>query len=152
MDQEKKAFRQSICVSVIIMAFSVAAFLFSLPMPGQAPIFPRMAAAFLFLCGLGLLIGSIRRRNKGEPADVPAVDFSKLQSPFITLALMVVYALGFRYVGFYVTTAVITLALMLFMGIRSIRTLVLVEVVLLAFLYFLFTIELKVPMPLTPLM
>jgi len=59
----------------------------------------------------------------------------------------VVYALGFKYIGFYVTTFVVTVVLMLYMGIRSMKTMILVVVVLLAFLYGLFTMQLKVPMP-----
>ncbi|MGN0974638.1 MAG: tripartite tricarboxylate transporter TctB family protein, partial [Gemmiger sp.] len=103
MDQqnkEKKAYRQSIAVAVVIMAFAAAAFLLSLPMPGNAPIFPRMASAFLFACGLGLLISAVRRRKRGEKPETPAVDFSTLQSPLVIFLLVVVYALGFKYVGF----------------------------------------------------
>ena len=151
MDQEKKAFLQSIGVSVVIMAFAAAAFLLSLPMPGQAPIFPRMAAGFLFLCGLGLLIGALRRRRKGLPPETPAVEAASMMNPLMALGLILLYALGFQYVGFYVTTFVVTTLLMLFMGIRSVRTMVLVEVILLVFLYWLFSVQLKVPMPLTPL-
>lgn len=147
MDQDKKAYRQAIGVAVVIMAFAVAAFVLSFPMPGNAPIFPRMASAFLFACGLGLLIGTLRRRKKGEKPETPAVDFASLQSPLVVFLLVVVYALGFRYVGFYTTTLVITLALMVYMGIRSIKTLALVTVILLVFLYALFTMQLGVPMP-----
>ncbi|MDO5349127.1 MAG: tripartite tricarboxylate transporter TctB family protein [Lachnospiraceae bacterium] len=147
MDQEKKAFRQSIGVSLVIMAFAVAALVFSLPMPGNAPIFPRMAAGFLFFCALGLLVGTIMRKNKGEAPEVAAVDFGGMQSPLATLLLVIVYALGFKYIGFYVTTLVITVVLMIYMGIRSVKTIGLVAGILLIFLYGLFTMQLKVPMP-----
>lgn len=147
MDQEKKAFRQSIGVSLVIMAFAAAAFIFSLPMPGNAPIFPRMAAGFLFLCALGLLAGTIIRRNKGEAPEVAAVDFGAMESPAVTLVLVVLYAIGFKYIGFYVTTLVIAVALMVYMGIKSVKTIAIVAGVLLIFLYGLFTMQLKVPMP-----
>lgn len=147
MDQDKKAYRQSIGVSLVIMAFAIAAFVFSLPMPGNAPIFPRMAAGFLFLCALGLLIGTVLREKRGEAPEVAAVDFGAMQSPLVTLALVIVYALGFKYIGFYVTTFVITIALMLYMGIRSVKTMAIVVAVLMIFLYGLFTMQLKVPMP-----
>ena len=74
-----------------------------------------------------------------------------MMNPLMALGLILLYALGFQYVGFYVTTFVVTTLLMLFMGIRSVRTMVLVEVILLVFLYWLFSVQLKVPMPLTPL-
>lgn len=119
MDQDKKAYRQSLCVAGVIMAFALAAFLLSLPMPDHAPIFPRMASAFLFACGAGLMVGAVRRHRKGLPPETPAVDFGEMQSPLILLLLVVVYALGFKYVGFYVTTLVIVVASMLHMGIRS---------------------------------
>ena len=147
MDQEKKAYRQSICVTLAIMAFAAAAIFFSLPMPGNAPIFPRMAAGFLFLCALGLLIGTLLRKKRGEAPETAAVDFSAMQSPLVTLALVVVYALGFKYIGFYVTTFVITIALMVYMGVRSVKTIAIVVAVLMIFLYGLFTMQLKVPMP-----
>lgn len=147
MDQEKKAYRQAKIVAVVIMVFAAAAFALSAPMPGNAPIFPRMASAFLFLCGLGLLIGTIRRQKKGEKPEVPAVDYTALQSPVVVFLLVVAYALGFKYIGFYATTLVITVAMMVYMGIRSIKTLALVTVILLAFLYWLFTFQLGVPMP-----
>lgn len=147
MDQEKKAYRQSIAVSLVIMAFALAAIYFSLPMPGNAPIFPRMAAGFLFLCALGLLVGTVLRKKKGEAPETAAVDFGAMQSPLVTLVLVIAYAVGFKYIGFYVTTFVITIALMLYMGIRSVKTIGLVVIVLTAFLYGLFTMQLKVPMP-----
>lgn len=147
MDQDKKAFRQSVCVAVVIMAFAAAAFVLSFPMPGNAPIFPRMASAFLFICGFGLLIEALNRKKKGEKSETPAVDFSAMQSPAVVFLIVVAYALGFRYVGFYTTTLVVTLALMLFMGVRSVKTLALVTVILLVFLYVLFTMQLGVPMP-----
>ncbi|MGN0371263.1 MAG: tripartite tricarboxylate transporter TctB family protein [Enterocloster sp.] len=147
MDQEKKAYRQSIAVSLVIMAFALAAIYFSLPMPGNAPIFPRMAAGFLFLCALGLLAGTMLRKKKGEAPETAAVDFGAMQSPLVTLVLVIAYAVGFKYIGFYVTTFVITIALMLYMGIRSVKTIGLVVIVLTAFLYGLFTMQLKVPMP-----
>ena len=147
MDQDKKAFRQSVCVAVVIMAFAAAAFVLSFPMPGNAPIFPRMASAFLFICGLGLLIEALNRKKKGEKSETTAVDFSAMQSPAVVFLIVVAYALGFRYVGFYTTTLVVTLALMLFMGVRSVKTLALVTVILLVFLYVLFTMQLGVPMP-----
>ena len=70
-----------------------------------------------------------------------------MQSPLVTLALVVVYALGFKYIGFYVTTFVITIALMVYMGVRSVKTIAIVVAVLMIFLYGLFTMQLKVPMP-----
>ena len=147
MDQDKKAYRQSLCVAGVIMAFARAAFLLSLPMPDHAPIFPRMASAFLFACGAGLMVGAVRRHRKGLPPETPAVDFGEMQSPLILLLLVVVYALGFKYVGFYVTTLVIVVASMLHMGIRSVKTIALVTVILLAFLFWLFTIQLGIHMP-----
>ena len=147
MEKDKKAYRQSIGVSLAIMAFAVAAMVLSLPMPGNAPIFPRMAAGFLFLCALGLLVGTVQRQKRGQAPETAALEWEKLESPLATLALVVVYALGFKYIGFYVTTFVVTVVLMLYMGIRSMKTMILVVVVLLAFLYGLFTMQLKVPMP-----
>ncbi len=147
MDQKKKAFRQSIVVSLVIMTFAGTAFYFSLPMPGNAPIFPRMAAGFLFLCALGLLVGTLARRSKGQEPEEEAVDFQSLQSPAVTLILVFLYALGFKMIGFYVTTLVVTVALMLYMGIRSVKTVVLTVAVLMVFLYGLFTMQLGVPMP-----
>ena len=147
MDQDKKAYRQSLCVAGVIMAFALAAFLLSLPMPDHAPIFPRMASAFLLACGAGLMVGAVRRHRKGLPPETPAVDFGEMQSPLILLLLVVVYALGFKYVGFYVTTLVIVVASMLHMGIRSVKTIALVTVILLAFLFWLFTIQLGIHMP-----
>lgn len=147
MEKNKKAYRQSMGIALVIMAFAVAAIGFSLPMPGNAPIFPRMAAGFLFLCALGLLAQTVRRQKRGEEPETAALELEALESPLVTLALVVVYALGFRYIGFYVTTFVITVALMLYMGIRSAKTMALVAVVLLVFLYGLFTMQLKVPMP-----
>lgn len=147
MDQDKKAFRQSIGVSLAIMAFAVAAFVFSFPMPGNASVFPRMASGFLFLCALGLLIGTISRQKKGMAPEVPAVQTETMISPFVTLLLVVLYAIGFKYIGFYVTTLIITVVLMRYMGIRSWKTIVLVTGILLTFLYVLFTMQLNVPMP-----
>lgn len=147
MKPDKRSYHQSVIVSVVIMGFALTAFLFSIPMPGNAPIFPRMASIFLFLCGLALLIDAVRRNKEGREPHTEAVDFSKLGSPLVIFVLAVVYALGLQYIGFYVTTLAVVIIAMTYMGIRSVKVIALVNVILLAFLYWLFTIQLSVPMP-----
>lgn len=147
MDQDKKAYRQSLWVAGIVMAFALAAFLFSLPMPGNAPVFPRMASGFLFFCGGALMVGSVRRHRRGEAPEVEAVPLSALRSPASTLGIAVLYVLGFKYIGFYVSTLAMVVGYMLYMGIRSVKTIAMVTGILLVFLYWLFTIQLGVPMP-----
>lgn len=147
MDPRKKAYMQTFLFICVILGFSIAAFVFSLPMPGNAPIFPRMAACALFLFSLALLIQTISHYRAGADPEQEASSWKSLKNPMGVMLLLILYAVGFRYVGFYTTSLLETIALMFYMGIRFWKTIVLVSAILMVFLYGLFTLALHVPMP-----
>ena len=65
----------------------------------------------------------------------------------IVFALLILYVLAVVNIGFYIATPIMLVCYMWFMGIRKIRTILITTVIVMAFVYILFTMQLKVPLP-----
>ena len=147
MEEYKKAYLQERIVYLVIIAFGIAALLLSIPMPGSAPVFPRIASTFVLIMGILLMRQSFSNEKKEVKPEVAALNVEKIQSPAVIFLLTIGYAIGFRFLGFYVTTLIVVTLEAIFMGIRSVKVIILVDAILVVFLYWLFTLQLGVMLP-----
>ena len=139
MEEYKKAYLQERIVYLVIIAFGIAALLLSIPMPGSAPVFPRIASTFVLIMGILLMRQSFSNEKKEVKPEVAALNVEKMQSPAVIFLL--------RFLGFYVTTLIVVTLEAIFMGIRSVKVIILVDAILVVFLYWLFTLQLGVMLP-----
>lgn len=134
---------------IIGVVLGVVTVVSSLGFPEQSATFPRLIGIALIALGT---IESVRTAtvgpNRAERA--AAVDEAPNNPPRAALffaGITIAYVLVLPLIGFYVTTFAFIVGLLLALGIRSIRLLVLLPLALLAIIFLTFTMQLRVPLP-----
>ena len=129
-------------MAIVAAIFLVQALLF----PGQASYFPSFVLVLLlvFSIWVGCLgIYKTIQVRKGE-ADYTNPEIKK--RPFLILASIAVYVFCMGTIGFFVSSAIYMPCGMLLFGQRKVKLMVITTVAVLAFLYWLFVVQLKVYM------
>lgn len=134
---------------IIGVALGVVMVVASLGFPEQSATFPRLIGFALIALGA---IESVRTAtvgpNRAERAAVE--DEAPKTSPRAALlftGITIAYVLVLPLIGFYVTTFAFIVGLLLALGIRSTRLVLLLPLVLLAIIFLTFTMQLHVPLP-----
>lgn len=102
---------------------------------------PRIYCGLLVVFGLILFIQGILDKNKEVKKE------KTFLFALLSMGIVCLYIVVMPYVGFYISTALTLVALLLFSKIRSILTLVSVPVGALLFVYVVFELLLKVQIP-----
>lgn len=143
----KKVYRQSLAAGIVVLAISATAFILTFEMPGLEAIFPRIASSILFLLGSALAVTNGLYLLRDAPTNEAPVVFSQFYNPALTLIIIIAYALGIKMLGFYVSTVMMMFVFMYFMGIDSIKTILFTTGVVTLLVYFVFSMQLRVPLP-----
>lgn len=110
-----------------------------------AEFLPRLYSILLILFGLILLVQAVVKKDSEEKDD------EQKPSTYIyglsTIAIVLLYILILPYVGFYISTILAMLALLYFSKVRKVLVLVSVPLGVILFIYVVFEILLKVPVP-----
>jgi len=144
-------------LSIAIVLFSIGVYLGSLPYPHESGYFPRFIIFLIGFLGCVLLIKEIRKKKEihstknSAPANSgDAIPFFR-QPAFFKITMMIVasflYILAINWFGFF-SSALVYLPIMIWvLGVRKIRTIVTATLVVVFFIYLIFSIFLKVPFP-----
>lgn len=137
-------------LSLIIFACAVLVHVQSFPKldngyPGPA-LFPSVLSVLFILCGIGLVIQGIRKREKVLKFDFRSVSLSGWINIAFVLGAIVSYIFFSDYVGFLIFSFVILMILMKWLKVSTILSLVMSVSVTLA-IYLLFAKILLVPLP-----
>ena len=116
-------------------------------MPASAVLFPRIVTSLLIILSLSLTGVSLINMKKGKYPDAQPLEVKTLQNPVISFAMIVAYVALINVLGFYSATVLFLIVFMRYMNIRSIKTIALTEVVLVGFIYLLFSVALNVRLP-----
>jgi hypothetical protein len=130
-------------MTIIAIIFLVQALQF----PGDAAFFPGFVLFVMLIFSVwtaGLGIYKTSRVRKGK-ADYTNAELKK--RPFLILASIGVYIYCMGTIGYFVSSAIYMPCGMLLFGQRKIKTMLIGTIGVLAFLYWLFVIQLKVYMP-----
>ncbi|MGE4354400.1 MAG: tripartite tricarboxylate transporter TctB family protein [Oscillospiraceae bacterium] len=138
-------YKRNIALAVVTIVLAAAAFAMTFNMPGQAPYMPRIVTTALFALGAGMLIRDTVRLYKCK--DRKEYEPQKNSPAVVSVSFLIAYLIGFKYIGFYVTTLIIITAYMYYMNIRSAKTIAITAGIMIVFLYLLFTVGLSVTFP-----
>jgi len=126
-------------------------------MPAGAAQFPRIILMLFAGFGAFILFQGFKKTKKlnefGEKneTDLQEIDeqlnFKKLQMPMAAFLIVIAYVIIMGFLGFFVGTSLFVVGFMLFYKIRSWKTIVLCTAGINLFIYFLFVIQLNVPLP-----
>ncbi len=144
---DNKTFKQNIAAGAVVVAVAAAAFALTFDMPGNAPIFPRVASGVMFLLGALLIVFNLLDMRQGVQAERKPVVYSDFVNPLYTLIIMAAYVVGITALGFYSATVLMMVVYMYHLGMRSARTIVLVTAIVTILVYLIFSLQLEVPLP-----
>ncbi len=147
--------KRDLYAALILLAFSGLTYLEAYSYPQEAAYFPRTLIILLAVLSFVLLVKSIfagkREKVAGErPLGADAPPFWKkevVRKVFLMVAVSVVYFLIMSSVGFYLTTLVYLPVMTWLLGFRKIKVIALSTVIVLFFIYLVFSAFLKVPIP-----
>lgn len=140
-------YKIDIGVGIVFIVLGIVAFIFAFQMPGRASMFPKFVSILFFILGIVLASVSINKLRKGCESGKSPISIEVFKSPFMVFALLLVYVLVMKTVGFYATTPFMLILYMRVMGIKSWRTTVITTLVVMVFVFGLFTFALDIPLP-----
>lgn len=137
---------QNLVIGLVVIAIGLFGMYNAIGMPDGTRPYTLVVTGIFTVLGLLLAGNAIVYRNK--PAhDCGVVTAKEMINPMIAFLMILVYTLLIPRVGFFVTSAVFMLIMMVWMGYRKIVPMVLTTGIMLGFIYFLFVVQLNVPLP-----
>lgn len=147
-DEQRKKFLSNDLIIGAFLAIIAAIFLVqAINFRGISKYFPTMVLSLfltLSLCELGIGIYKTMRVRRGLE-DVANPEMKA--RPFIIFAAMCVYVFCIKRIGFFVTSAIYLPISMLLYGQRDFKKIIPITIGVLAFLYWMFVIQMKLHMP-----
>lgn len=137
--------RVDIVTALCLIAMSVGAYIISLDFPEGANVFPQLLAYAVGILAAIVLVFDLRKAREGTGPQ-KASKASPTRA-YVTFALSVLYVMGIETIGFFVSSVAISVALMMYMGIRRVSTYALALSSMVLFYFLLFDRFLHVPLP-----
>ena len=142
-------------VAIFLLFFCGLAYWVAYPYPHESAYFPRIIILLLAimscaLWGKSILEGRREKVRRGRPPEAERLSLWKnevTRKVIFMIAFSVIYLLVLSSVGFYLTTLAYLPVMIWFLGIRKIRVITLSTVLVLIFIYLVFSAFLKVPIP-----
>ncbi|WP_226575981.1 tripartite tricarboxylate transporter TctB family protein [Acuticoccus sediminis] len=136
----------------ILLIVAVSVFVISGQLPFKSMIFPRMIVVVMGLCAVLMFLRTVSFSAGKAPA---AASDPKLKEPFfrngvnflITFAALIVYTVAIGYLGYFVSTVILIIALSLALGFRDIKMLGASTVAFVALVYVVFILTFERPLP-----
>jgi len=140
----------AIGVFLIIFSAAVLWYVQSFPSlengyPGPS-LFPSVLAVMFILCGIGLIIQGVKKREKLLKFDTGSLTLPGLLNILFVLGTIVCYIFFAEYVGFLIFSFVVMLILMKWLKVKNLSS-VLMAVGVTLVIYILFAKILLVPLP-----
>ncbi|MDR3200342.1 MAG: tripartite tricarboxylate transporter TctB family protein [Spirochaetales bacterium] len=146
---EKRKINNDVYIGVLLAAVS-AFFLFETtkihPVAAQ---FPRVMIVVLLIMSALLTLMGVRKTLRPELAlkSDTLLKFRIVRTPLVVFGIVVFYMILIKFIGFFIATLIFVPVLMVFYGVKSVRVLILTDVLLNLFVYGLFVRLLKVMLP-----
>ena len=128
-----------------LMAFSAYFFAESRKFPAGSAQWPAFVLGGFFLLAMILFVQGVIKTTKN--ISEKGVSKSAVAKAHIAFAIIAAYVILIAVIGFYPATAVFCPAIMLYYGLRKIKILLLVTVIQALFIYLIFEVQLKIPLP-----
>lgn len=134
------------CVILILTKFQSLS-LFSKGLPG-ARFFPVLCGAAITLCGIGILINTLRRIRVQDPElEKNLIDENELTNFLFVTGLSVFTLIAYRWIGLLVCLFVVVLVVCRFLSKETWKKSLLVAAGTLIAFYLCFVVGLNIPMP-----
>lgn len=149
--KKKTVIHQDVYISVLLLALSAYLWYLTTKMMPDAARFPRMALGVFIILMIWTLVSGIRKSiaatNDPERKDVRLLKWEQNKMSYALFGITVIYAIGLRYLGFFIATAIFIPVVMLFFRCRNIKLILGVTAGTLVFMYLMFVVFLKAALP-----
>ncbi|MGI5962668.1 MAG: tripartite tricarboxylate transporter TctB family protein [Lawsonibacter sp.] len=137
---------QDLVIGLIVSGIGIFGIVNAMGMPDGTRPYTLVVTSIFTVLGLLLTGRSIYFRHKPSH-DCSVVTVKEMINPMIAFLMILVYTLLLNVIGFFVTSAIFMLVMMVWMGYRKIPQMVLTTGIMLGFIYVLFVFQLKVVLP-----
>ena len=137
---------QNLVIGLIVAAIGIFGIYNAMGMPDGTRPYTLVVTGIFTVLGLTLSGNAIYYR-KTPAHDCGVVTAKEMINPMIAFVMILVYTLLIPRIGFFVTSTVFMLIMMVWMGYRKILPMVLTTAGMMGFIYFLFVYQLHVPLP-----
>lgn len=150
MENKKHKLNIDVIIGVILMLFSGIFLYESYKLNVIAGQFPKIIFTVLLIFSALLTLFGIRKTIHPEltlKSDTLLYDIKVIRTPLAVFAIVFVYIVLMKFIGFFIATLLFVPVIMLYFGIRSIRTIILTDILLNLFVYVFFVKVLNVILP-----
>lgn len=141
----KKKLSHDVYIGILMIIFSVFMYLKTGDMPKGAATFPKLVLTTFAFFGFLIFLGGMKKTKNFNTKEQNINLFQK--NPMSVLLIVVIYVSMINLLGFFTSTSLFIIALMLFFRERRIKTIVLTLLGVDLFIYLLFVVQLNVLLP-----
>lgn len=144
-----KNFYKYITAAVLAILFAFIFFMNSFKLPPEAAKLPRILMAVIVLLSLGVIWEAYRKSEKAEEpgGDAEASGEINHVRAFIFAAMVAVYIFVMKPIGYFIITPIYIIATYMFLKATKLRNMILIAAGFTIFVYFVFVVFLKLPIP-----
>ena len=146
---ERRKINNDLFIGLFLTSASVFLLFETMKINPMAARFPRVVYGLFIGMSVLLTILGIRKTLRPELALKSdfLLNFRVIRAPLMVFFILSAYMALMYLFGFFISTAVFVPVIMLFYGIRTVRTIVLTNIILNAFVYFVFIRVLRIVLP-----
>ncbi|HHY59001.1 MAG TPA: tripartite tricarboxylate transporter TctB family protein [Clostridia bacterium] len=131
---------------LLLMLISVPLYMQSRQFPMGADVFPKLLLVVILILSVYEFVRLLGSKEQDQE-QAARKGWQEKYNPVVVFAFCVIYAVCIKIIGFFTSTVVFVAATMWYLGVREIKTYVISIAGIGLFIYLLFVMQLKVPLP-----
>lgn len=140
---------QDFFVGAFLAALSILFLVMTLDLNPGTTTYPRIVLGTLLLMSIAICIKSVINtgNNDERTSDESILTIKLIKYPFVVFGVIVIYVLSIMYIGFFVSTGLMTIYMLYFMKVRKISSYIYTVIGIIVFVHLLFGVQLNVNLP-----
>jgi len=144
---EKNKLHQDVFVGIAALIFVAWVLFLNRKLPLGSALMPLLLCGLLAVLGVIIIIQGLKKSSSGRPEDMKELlNEDILKVPLIAWLFVLGYVLLFFFVGYFIATAVMLVALMRYMKRTDWKMIIAITVIYLLFMYFVFVRQFGLPL------
>ena len=135
---------RDVWVGSILFVFCLLILYFSLFISGQASYLPTALSIIMMVCALTIAINGFRK-SKNMDSYHYTMTIKEEKTAFIFMTWIFLYYVGFKLLGYWVTTPIFLVLTQMYLKVKSWKTISLITVIYTIAVFVLFVVILKLP-------
>ncbi|MEL7566886.1 MAG: tripartite tricarboxylate transporter TctB family protein [Dehalobacterium sp.] len=142
-----KRLRADIIFTIVLMLTAILLYLESNKFPKGADVFPKLMVGVILVLSVYEIIKHFASNKREEVGESGKKDWQEKYSPLIIFIFCIVLALLIKFLGFFTSITLFMAWTLWYLGMRKITSYIFSILGINLFIYFLFVMQLQVPLP-----